>query len=120
MLLVSLVGALAPEILVGPLGVSLSGGAAMNEMRAGYGSHLVLAVVFAWGAFRPRARQPAILLLVAEFGSVLALRLSSFAMDGVAPAILKPMSVEVAVFVLASVALLRQREGTPRGATVSA
>jgi len=82
-LLVGGTGLRTPEKIMGPLGVTLDGRPALNEVRANYGAaHLGLGIWFICGGLIPRYRLGAIATVTAFVGGLVLGRLISLAVDG--------------------------------------
>ena len=115
------VGLFAPAQLLGPMGFSLSNAASWNQARVDQGAvHLALAGFFAFGALRQSARGPALALLAAMTGGILAIRFASLGIDGLpGPAVYKPMLVEIVMSTLAVAALVRARVVGARSASTA-
>ena len=102
-----------PVGLLGPLGFVLSSSEAVTEARAFYGgAEIALGLLMSACAFKPRWRQPGLVLVAACFAGIGSVRAVAMGFSGTHTTFLVfALSVEVVLVVLALWALKMSRSG---------
>jgi hypothetical protein len=106
----------APQSMLDPFGIHLSGMRALNEIRASGGMHIGVAIFLLWAAFVRPIRPTALFALVAYWSGLLFGRMASLVIDGIPDRFIwRLFVVELVLNVLGVAALFLHRHSLEAG-----